>query len=34
MPAVLLGVHLDFAYVTLAPIDAASEPARATVTLQ
>jgi len=34
MPAVLLGVNLDFAYVTLSPVDAVSEPVRATVTLQ
>lgn len=34
MPAALVGLNLDFAYVTLAPIDAASEPVRATVTLQ
>lgn len=34
MPAALVGMHLDFAYVTLNPFDAVSEPVRATVTLQ
>ncbi|MBL8750548.1 MAG: hypothetical protein JNK78_15420 [Planctomycetes bacterium] len=34
MPAALVGLDLDFAYVTLSPIDAVSETARATVTLQ
>jgi hypothetical protein len=33
-PAALVGIHLDFAYVTLNPFDAVSEPVRATVTLQ
>jgi hypothetical protein len=33
VPAALVGLNLDFAYVNVGPYDRASEPARATVTL-